>query len=189
MGNICTMIIKQKTELEDNGIKVEKPDGTPFLPNYALKVEEVTDSKKEEIANDAKDFIEETNEIKKVYDVKLLKDGVEVQPDGTLKVKIPYDGIKNPILIRKNASGTYERVEYKIEGNYLTYETDELGIVSIIGDKEIETSVQGTYTPNIGGAITGDGTNTNLYIGITFITLGMISYLLFKRNKQKDTFQ
>ncbi len=188
-GNICTMVIKQNTELEDNGIKVEKPDGTPFLPNYALKVEEVTDSKKEEIANDAKDFIKETNEVKKVYDVKLYKDDVEVQPDGTLKVKIPYEGIKNPILLRKNAKGTYERIEFQIEGNYLTYETDELGIVSIIGDKESNTSVMGSYTPNIGGAITGDETNTNIYIGISFITLGMISYLLFKRSKQKDTFQ
>ncbi len=189
VGNICTMVIKQKTELEDNGIVVKKPDGTPFLPSFALKVEDVTEDKKEEIANDAKDFIKETNEVKKVFDVKLLKDGVEVQPDGILKVNIPYDGIKNPILIKKNADGMYEKIEYKIEGNYLTYETDELGVVSIIGDKESNTSVMGTYTPNIGGAITGDETNTNLYIGISFITLGILSYLLFKRSKQKDTFQ
>ncbi len=189
VGNICTMVIKQNTELEDNGIKIEKPDGTPFLPNFALKVEDVTDSKKEEIANDAKDFVKETNEVKKVFDVKLLKDGVEVQPDGILKVKIPYDDIQNPILMRKNANGTYEKIEYKIEDGYLIYETDELGIVSIIGDKESNTSVMGTYTPNIGGAITGDETNTNLYIGISFITLGILSYLLFKKNKQKDTFQ
>ena len=136
-----------------------------------------------------KDFINETNEIKKVFDVKLLKDGVEVQPDGILKVKIPYDGIQNPILMRKNANGTYEKIEYKIEDGYLIYETDELGIVSIIGDKESNTSVMGTYTPNIGGAITGDETNTNIYMGISLITLGILSYLLFKRNKQKDTFQ
>jgi len=188
VGNICTMVIKQNTELEDNGIKIEKPDGTPFLPNFALKVEDVTDNKKEEIAKDAKDFINETNEIKKVFDVKLLKDGVEVQPDGILKVKIPYDGIQNPILMKKNANGTYEKIEYKIEDGYLIYETDELGIVSIIGDKESNTSVMGTYTPNIGGAITGDETNTNLYMGISLITLGILSYLLFKRNKQKDVF-
>lgn len=79
------MEIKQKTELEDNGIKVVKPDGTPFLPNFALKVENVTDTKQLEITNDAKEYIEETQEVKKVYDVKLLKDGVEVQSDGTLK--------------------------------------------------------------------------------------------------------
>ena len=65
---------------------------------------------------------------------------------------------------------TYEKIEYKIEDGYLIYETDELGIVSIIGDKESNTSVMGTYTPNIGGAITGDETNTNIYMGISLIT-------------------
>ncbi len=188
VGNICTMIIKQNTELEDNGVKVEKPDGTPFLPNYALKVNDVTNMKHSEITDEAKEFIEEIQEVKKVYEVKLLKDDVEVQPDGILKVKIPYEGVKNPILIKRLKDGSYEKIEYKIEKGYLVYETEELGIVSIIGDKEFDTSVQGTYTPNIGGAITGDETNIYYYIGMMFITLGFISYLLFKRNKQKDTF-
>jgi len=178
-----------KNELEDNGIIVTKPDGTPFLPNFTLKVEDVTEEYMDETSDNAKEFIKEAAEVKKVYDVKLLKDGVEVQPDGILKVKIPYENINNPILIKKNTNGTYEKIEYKIEDGYLIYETDELGIVSIIGDKESNTSVMGTYTPNIGGAITGDETNTNIYMGISLITLGILSYLLFKRNKQKDTFQ
>ncbi|MCI9293097.1 MAG: hypothetical protein HFF02_07370, partial [Erysipelotrichaceae bacterium] len=179
-----TMEIEQKTELEDNGVKIEKPDGTPFLPNFALKVEDVTDTKQSEITEDAKEFIEETQEVKKVYDVKLFKDDVEVQPDGTLKIKIPYEGIKNPILIRKNANGEYERIEFKTEEGYLTYETDELGIVSIIGDKEFNTSVKGTYTPNIGGAITGNQINTNFFLEMCISSLSLIAYLLYKRNKQ-----
>ena len=71
----------------------------------------------------------------------------------------------------------------------MVYEADELGIVSIIGDKETNTSVMGTYTPNIGGALTGDESNLRLYIGTNFIALGMIGYLICKRYKQKDTFQ
>ncbi len=63
-----------------------------------------------------KETIKETNEIKKVFDVKLLKDGVEVQPDGVLKVKIPYEGITNPILIRR-LDGTYEKIEYKMKAD------------------------------------------------------------------------
>ncbi len=182
-----TIEIERKPDLEDNGIKVEKPDGTPFLPNFALKVEDVTDTKQSEITEDAKEFIEETQEVKKVYDVKLFKDDVEVQLDGTLKIKIPYEGIKNPILIRKNANGSYEKINYTIENGYLIYETDELGIVSIIGNKEFETSVQGTYTPNIGGALTGD--ETNIYLNLSMV-LGSLTILIYlKRNKQKDTFQ
>ena len=178
-----TMEIEQKTELEDNGVKVEKPDGTAFLPNFALKVEDVTDTKQSEITEDAKEFIEETQEVKKVYDVKLFKDDVEVQPDGTLKIKIPYEGIKNPILIRKNANGEYERIEYKTEEGYLVYETDELGIVSIIGDKEFETSVKGTYTPNIGGALTGDKTNIYLYVIYLIASILIIRFIHYKKIK------
>lgn len=179
-----TMKTAQKNELEDNGVKVEKPDGTPFLPNYALKVEDVTEDKKTEIASDAKEYIEEIQEVKKVYDVKLYKDDIEVQPDGILKIKIPYEGIKNPILIRKTTDGNYEKIEYTIEEGYLIYETEELGIVSIIGDKEIETSVQGTYTPNIGGAITGDITDPMSYMIIISISLLMIVMLMeFKHQR------
>ncbi len=182
-----TMEIEQKTELEDNGIKVEKPDGTSFLPNFALKVEDVTNTKQTEITTDAKEFIEEKQEVKKVYDVKLLKDGVEVQPDGMIKVKIPYEGINNPILIRKNNNGSYEKIHYTIEKGYLVYETEELGIVSIIGDKETNTSVMGTYTPNIGGALTGDETGIHLNLLLMFISFLVL--MILKSNKQKDTFQ
>ncbi|MCI9523714.1 MAG: hypothetical protein HFF01_01515, partial [Erysipelotrichaceae bacterium] len=183
-----TMKTAQKNELEDNGVKVEKPDGTPFLPNYALKVEDVTSEYYDEVKEEAKDFISEEQEVKKVYEIKLFKDDVEVQPDGTLKVKIPYERIKNAMLVRKNAQGTYEKIDYTIEGSYLVYETEELGRVSILGDIEYDTSVQGTYTPNIGGAITKDDTNINIYFILSFISFGIISYLIFKENKQNRHF-
>ncbi len=184
VGDICTMVIKQNTELEDNGVKVEKPDGTSFLPNFALKVEDVTNTKQSEITTEAKEFIEEKQEVKKVYDVKLLKDGVEVKPDGMLKVKIPYEGINNPILIRKNNHGSYEKIHYTIEQGYLVYETEELGIVSIIGDKETNTSVMGTYTPNIGGALTGDETAIILPIS-QLLFIGMLLIYMMYQNKKK----
>ncbi|MCI9525234.1 MAG: hypothetical protein HFF01_09465, partial [Erysipelotrichaceae bacterium] len=185
-----TIEIERKPDLEDNGIKVEKPDGTPFLPNYAIRVEDVTDSEKENIQTNAKDIIEEKQEVKKVFDVKLLKDNIEVQPDGTLKIKIPYDQISNPILIRKNANGTYEKINFTIENGYLTYETDKLGIVSLIGDKtedNSKTDVQGNYHQNVGGALTGDG--TNMYINLLMVFGSITTIIYLKRNKQKDTFQ
>lgn len=168
--------------LEDNGVKVEKPDGTPFLPNYALKVEDVTEREKEEVTSKVKEMIKD-QEVKKVFDVKLLKDNTEVQPDGELRVKIPYQEIKNPILLRKNANGDYERVNFTIEDGYMIYETDELGIVSIIGDKE--TSVMGTYTPNVGGAITGDG--TNIYLYFVLIVISLITMNSLKKEKHKES--
>ena len=51
-----------------------------------------------------------------------------------------------------------------------------------------DTSVKGVYNPatSMGGAMTGDSTNVMLYISSITFTVGLIAYLIYK--KQKDTF-
>ena len=59
-----------------------------------------------------------------------------------------------------------------------------------------DTDVKGSYYPgdtegstfryNVGGAITGDSTNLYLYINFLLLSIGLISYLIYR--KQKDTF-
>ena len=82
-----TMKFEEKKELEDNGVKVEKPDGT-FAANITLKVTDITKDKQTEVSEKAKDLIGEQSVIQ-VFDVKLLENGKEIEPDGILKVKIP----------------------------------------------------------------------------------------------------
>ena len=48
-----TMTFEGKNELEDNGVKVEKPDGT-FAPNITLKVTDITKDKQTEVSEKAK---------------------------------------------------------------------------------------------------------------------------------------
>lgn len=208
-----TMEIKGNSELEDNGIVVEKPDGS-FLPNYAIKVDDVTSTKKEEVEKEASNEIKETQEIKAVYDVKLFENDVEVQPDGTLKVRIPIpDGISNPKLMIKKSDGSYEIISAKEENGYLIYETNELGIVSIVGDKEEITNdpkptqdpepttsdpkqenpkptVQKDYTDtgigkNMGGVLSGDSSNICIYSIGFLVSLASLISILYKR-KSKD---
>ncbi|NBJ65414.1 LPXTG cell wall anchor domain-containing protein, partial [bacterium c-19] len=52
-----------------------------------------------------------------------------------------------------------------------------------------DTDVKGAYYPgdSVGGALTGDETNLILYLGVTLIGIGFISYLLYRY--KKDTFQ
>lgn len=172
---------KGKSELEDNGIIIIKPDGS-FLPKHAIKVEDITKEAKDTIQSEAEDKISDQQEVKVVYDVKLLEEGVEIQPDGSITVRIPIpEGIENPKLFVKKANGVYEEVKTKVENGYLVYETEELGVVSIIGDKaentipkedpdtkdphtedpdntsKPSTSVQGTYTPNAQQSTSGVG--------------------------------
>ena len=59
-----------------------------------------------------------------------------------------------------------------------------------------DTDVKGSYYPgdnngnnlmyNVGGAITGDSTNLLLYLNFLLFSIGLIGYLIYR--KQKDTF-
>ena len=187
-----TMKLESKKELENNGVKVEKNDGT-FPMNVTLKVTDITKDKQSEVSEKAKDLIGEQSVIQ-VFDVKLLKNGKEIQPDGTLKVKIPVKAnIKNPSLLILNETGEYEKVEATYENGYLIYETDHLGQFTIIGDvdnkmnEEPVTDVKGTYYPgdNMGGAVTGDTTNMMMYMGLGCMSIGMMLLILYKV-KQED---
>ncbi|MCI8541108.1 MAG: hypothetical protein HFE67_06305, partial [Erysipelotrichaceae bacterium] len=149
------------------------------------KVTDVTTSKQTEVSEKGKELLSDKQEVKKVYDIKLLQDGKEVQPDETLKIKIPYtEEMANAILVRQKKDGTYEKLNVSIENGYLVYESDELGIVAIIADKENpDKEVQGSYYPgsNTGGALTGDTTSIWYELSICFTALGCILFILSKK--------
>ena len=189
-----TMEFEEKKELEDNGVKVEKPDGT-FAPNITLKVTDITKDKQSEVGEKAKDLIGEQSVIQ-VFDVKLLENGKEIEPDGILKVKIPVkSNIQNPSLLILNEAGEYEKVEAVFEDGYLIYETDRLGQFTVIGDitDQEPTDVGGSYYPgdnaggaqNVGGALTGDTTNMMIYMGLGCMSIGMMLFIVFKRKQEE----
>ena len=189
-----TMKFEEKKELEDNGVKVEKPDGT-FAPNITLKVTDITKDKQSEVGEKAKDLIGEQSVIQ-VFDVKLLENGKEIEPDGILKVKIPVkSNIQNPSLLILNEAGEYEKVEAVFEDGYLIYETNRLGQFTVIGDitDQEPTDVGGSYYPgdnaggaqNVGGALTGDTTNMMIYMGLGCMSIGMMLFIVFKRKQEE----
>ncbi|MCI9313277.1 MAG: hypothetical protein HFE68_07985, partial [Erysipelotrichaceae bacterium] len=180
-----TMKIENETKLEDNGVIIEKEDGSPFPPNLELKVIDVTAYEKSNFINQAADFIQEQQEVKQVFEIKLLENGTEIQPDGTLKIRIPIkDSYINAHLVRQKADGTYEPIEAVMEDGYLVYESEELGIVAIIAD-ESEKQVAGSYYPgaNTGGALTGDTSNPLLYVGLGVGSFSILCFLFYKQRK------
>ena len=185
-----TMKIEDQKELEDNGISVEKPDGSTFPPNMELKVTDVTVNQKAGVINGMGESLLSQQEVKQVFEIKLLENGKEIQPDGTLKIKIPItEEMVNAILVKQNKDGTYEKLNASIENGYLVYESDELGIVAIIADKnDPQKEVEGNYYPgaNTGGALTGDTSNPLLCMGITFSSLSLLFFLLYKCNRKSN---
>lgn len=87
------------------------------------------------------------NEVLKVFDITLKnKDGVHVQPDGTVKVKLPLDWEKdgNYKVYRVNDDGTLTDMKAFRQGSHMVFETDHFSIYVIVeeGAAEEEPSTE-----------------------------------------------
>lgn len=203
-----TMHIEGKTEVSDSGIVIEKSDGK-FLPNTAIKVNDISSQLDEKVKSEI-DKVAGDKEIKKVYDVDYIESNTSKQPDGSVKVKIPVDeSIKNPSILVEKEDGTFEEVKATKKDGYYVFETEYLGKVCVIADKENteptptpdagtsntqdpSTSVNGNYVNNaqtgtqgVGGAYTGDETNVYGYIrSIAFaLCISWLAYVSYKRKE------
>jgi len=82
--------------------------------------------------------------INSVYDISLLKDGAEVQPDGNVTVKIPCD-IEGAKVYRVENDNTLTDMNAVYENGYLVFTTDHFSVYVV--------SVPKTYTT---GDVNGD---------------------------------
>ena len=95
-------------------------------PNSNLNVELI---EKEVSDEEFKGFLEKGQKVAVAYDVKLLKDGISVQPDGTLKIKvlIPNQLVGKDFGIMHVHNGNQTNMlNYTVEGDYVVFTTDKL---------------------------------------------------------------
>ena len=95
-------------------------------PNKQLVVQLV---ESEKTAEKYKELIDKNQKVAVAYDVKLLKDGASVQPDGTLKFKIliPTELIgKNFSIIHIHNGNETSVIDYTVDGDYIVFESDKL---------------------------------------------------------------
>ncbi len=124
---------------------------------------------------------------------------IDVDGDGIPDTNIDGDGDGKPdINVDTDGDGKPDEnikdiTEWKPNKNVdgdLPYDTMDFNdIDETKKPSDDDTDVKGSYYPgdNVGGAITGDSTNLILYINTILLSIGLISYLIYK--KQKDTFQ
>ena len=93
-------------------------------------------------------------EIVKAFDINLKnKDGVHVQPDGTVKVKLPLDWSKNGVykVYRVNDDGTLTDMNAYRQGSHLVFDTDHFSIYVIVvegAEPEAPTEPDTPATPD-----------------------------------------
>lgn len=78
-------------------------------------------------------------EVVKAFDITLKNhDGVHIQPDGTVKVKLPLDWSKDGIykVYRVNDDGTLTDMNAYRQGSHMVFETDHFSIYVIVDESE-----------------------------------------------------
>ena len=111
--------------------------------------------------------------------------------------------MKNRKLAVQQKDGSYKIILASIEGEYLVYETDFLGKISFIADKDEvntggsttspidnnqEKSVQGVSIVK-GGAMTGDNTNLSYLIFAILSSIIVLMLLIVSRRKNNKSYE
>ena len=102
---------------EDTGIEV---DGT-MDTDAALKVEKLENTFENSVAT---------------YDITLQKDGIAIQPDGAITIKIPSD-VKDCKVMWLKDDGTAEDMNAKYTDGCYVFTTDHLSVYALVQDKTI----------------------------------------------------
>ncbi len=133
----CIHCDELETELLETTTDSDVEIIEPTDPDTDFVVDVITDYVVIEEAlenNVAGDF-----EIVKAFDITMTdKDGVQVQPDGTVKVKLPLDWSTDGVykVYRVNDDGTLTDMNAYREGSHMVFDTDHFSIYVIVDESE-----------------------------------------------------
>lgn len=124
----------------------------PLNPDTNFEVGEIEKHSESYVIIDEalKGSVNEEYEIVKAFDINLKsKDGVHVQPDGTVKVKLPLDWTKDGVykVYRVNDDGSLTDMNAYRQGSHMVFETDHFSIYVIVDISE-KTEPEEPETPD-----------------------------------------
>ena len=133
----CDARLEEALEREETG---DVEIVAPVDPDTDFEVDNVEKDSDSYIL--VQDALSETDyTLLKAFDITLKnKDGVHVQPDGTVKVKLPLDWEKNGSykVYRVNEDGTLTDMNAYRQGSHMVFETDHFSIYIIVEDMSAE---------------------------------------------------
>lgn len=118
----------------DGDVEIEYPD----QPEADFDIEEIgkEDGRYVLVEEALKNHHHGHWEIVKVFDITLKnKDGVHIQPDGTVKIKLPHDWKHNDYKVyRVNDDGTITDMNAYRQGSHIVFETDHFSLYVIVDE-------------------------------------------------------
>ena len=121
--------IEKIVETDAGNVEIEAPE----QPEADFEVEDIPDGDDRYIL--AESVVDDSDKILKVFDLTLKNnDGVHVQPNGTVKVKLPLDWTKDGSykVYRVNDDGTLTDMNAVRQGSHMLFETDHFSIYVIV---------------------------------------------------------
>ncbi|MEG0684625.1 MAG: hypothetical protein RR428_06160, partial [Coprobacillus sp.] len=135
------IIAPDRTEFEDKKTGIVAKFEKAYNSHYALDVSEVSDKLsldliKEDLKNTMTNYL-----LTQIYDVRLLKDGLETAIDDKMTIKIPYSllekGYSDYKVVYINEDNQVSQMSSTyINGEYLEFATGDFSYYGIVGFKE-----------------------------------------------------
>lgn len=183
-GQVCTVCSyeiapklpsKQIIKDKNTGITIEYEDGTVFGDDITLVV---SPKSAEEMKKNQENVNKVVNgkKLAGLYDIKLLKNGAEIQPDGKLKISLELTTeMKNMTdlqVVYIDDNGKVTIIPSQLVNGKLVFITDHFSYYGVIGTpKSSEPS-----SPR-----TGDTSNVMLYLGLIILSGCLAGYGLKKK--------
>lgn len=165
---------------ENTGIKIENTDGSLFESNISLAITPKTEEELKKYQDDI-NKIAKGSSIANLYDIKLLKDGVEIQPSGELKITLTLTGdAKNRSdlqVVYIDDSNEITIIPSQLIDGKLVFITDHFSYYGVIG------KVKTANPSNPNSPQTGDTSSAMLYLGLILISGGIVVYCLKKKKE------
>ncbi|MBR2417953.1 MAG: leucine-rich repeat protein [Clostridia bacterium] len=183
--NHCDEVETEKMETTiDNSVEIVEP----VDPETTFVVETVEDEASDNyiLVTEALEAVEGPAEIEKIYDITLeTSEGVAVQPDGSVQVKLPVEESHgNYKVFRVNDDGTYTDMNATVVDGYVVFVTDHFSLYVVVDTTEKTCEHEFDYTKseaNLTRPSQADGTWVDGYYTYTCSLCGETETEVAKR--------
>ena len=171
----------------EDGCNVTGVGDSSFDPGSELVIDNITQLVEDEggAANRVNFALaDEDKKIVELYDVKILLEGVSIQPDGAIRIRIKLSAkllaeAGYLQIIHINDAGEYEVVPHWIEGNAIVFEVDHLSQYAIVApmDDDVIDDIP----------VTGkNGPSAAVIIGLVVVFVAALICVLYIRERRRE---
>ncbi|MGX8850725.1 leucine-rich repeat domain-containing protein [Amedibacillus sp. YH-ame10] len=178
--------LPSKTTIVDKttGLEIGYEDGSPFAEDITLVVTPKSKEEMKEFQNNVNKVVAGKT-IAGVYDIKLLKNGVEIQPNGKLKISLSLTeemkAMSELQVVYIDDNGKVTIIPSQLIDGKLVFITDHFSYYGVIGKESSTGQIQPETPSKPTSPQTGDTTNTMLCLGLIVLSGSIVGYGVKKK--------